>query len=418
VYLDDKTAIKNNCKFMIGMHELRPQVDHLFDNTFLLTNISHIIYVCDGQEILQQGCTSCLVTLKKRCSLRADSYYIAETLTGHHEDEQSIKYTVPLPVLIHFFSNESLDNIRGGTSYLQIPNIKIPTFEFFEHQEMNSFAGDKRNKINLDKAVTAVKNDKQIVNSLSEAIVLGKIVPSSNYWISWPGILSVLTMGVTVVLILANWYLVNKVRYLIIAVGVLKANALTARANTLQLNYAKGEDMEWENQSQDTWHNLFLEMKDHMKPQMVSIILAMIVLINILYALIRKFRHTRQSYLNLCFEFSSKEECCYVHVKKLYGAKQDYTLEAKEFIKHIKIQGWFKPVLKYDWSSLILIDNATANFIRIGNQVSLTWYQTAVLKRILRADFKFNPVFLGYKKMYRMQITKLETGKGEEEISV
>ena len=88
-------------------------------------------------------------------------------------------------------------------------------------------------KVNLEKAVQSVKNDKVIVNGLSEAIVLGKVSTYVNFWITTPGIVTIITAIVGIMSILANLYLLNKIRYLLIAVAVLKISVLKVNANVL-----------------------------------------------------------------------------------------------------------------------------------------------------------------------------------------
>src|SRR5206468_5606530 len=92
-------------------------------------------------------------------------------------------------------------------------------------------------KVNLEKAVQSVKNDKVIVNGLSEAIILGKVSTYVNFWVTTPGIVTIITTIVVILCILGNLYLFNKIRYLLIAVAVLKTAILKTNANTINLNF-------------------------------------------------------------------------------------------------------------------------------------------------------------------------------------
>ena len=96
---------------------------------------------------------------------------------------------------------------------------------------------DDKQKVNLERAVQSVKNDEIIVNELSEAIMLGKVSTYVNFWVTTPGIVTIITTIVGILSILANLYLLNKIRYLLIAEAVLKTAILKTNANTLNLNF-------------------------------------------------------------------------------------------------------------------------------------------------------------------------------------
>src|SRR6267154_2556816 len=44
IYLDNKQGVKDSCKYMILMHELKPKITHLYGNSYLITNVSEIRY--------------------------------------------------------------------------------------------------------------------------------------------------------------------------------------------------------------------------------------------------------------------------------------------------------------------------------------------------------------------------------------
>src|SRR3989441_8954115 len=159
---------------------------------------------------------SCIVTLKAQCSMRAASYFLPETITGRFEEEQGRKYPTALPLLIQLFANDSLNDIKGYTQYVDAPNLQLPKFQFYETSLTKTLSRDEKQKVNLEKAVQSVKNDKIIVNGLSEAIVLGKVSTYVNFWITTPGIVTIITTIVGILSILANLYLLNKIRYLLI----------------------------------------------------------------------------------------------------------------------------------------------------------------------------------------------------------
>src|SRR3989442_7227004 len=129
---------------------------------------------------------SCIVTLKSQCNIRAAAYILPETITGKFEEEQGRKYPTALPLLIQFFTNDSLNDIKGYTQYAEAPNLQLPKFQFYETSLTKSLPRDDKQKANLEKAVQSVKNDTIIVNGLSEAIDLGKVSTYVNFCLTTP----------------------------------------------------------------------------------------------------------------------------------------------------------------------------------------------------------------------------------------
>src|SRR5437867_628106 len=45
IYMDNKQEVKKNCHYIIVMHDLKPEITYLYDNSYLFTNISKITYL-------------------------------------------------------------------------------------------------------------------------------------------------------------------------------------------------------------------------------------------------------------------------------------------------------------------------------------------------------------------------------------
>jgi len=420
IYQDNKQLVKSSCRYVIAMHEMRPKITHLYGNSYLFMNVSEVKYQCGGQEISQKGCISCIITLKSQCSIRVASYYLPETLTGKFENEENMKYTTSLPLLIQFFTNESLKDIKGYTQYVEAPKLDLPKFSFYESHLARTFAEDDKKRVNLQKAVESVKNDKVIVNGLSEAIVLGKILPNSNFWGSGPGIITTITAVVGVLSILANLYLLNKVRYLIIAVGVLKATVLKTNAEVLNLNYGKLEN--GENQNEVMQFDLPEMREVHLHYLTIMMLLAMItVTVGIAYKL-----WCKRVLLHFTFtlEIVSHSKYYYVDIVDLYGAEEDYVNTAEEYIKNVKIRGWLRPTLQFEWKNLRLTDHVTQTVIIIPNRIKLSWIKGRQLRKVLENNFQIHPIFQRQGKLKRITIQnnniesiKARTSRIEEEWS-
>src|SRR2546425_13262123 len=293
---------------------------------------------------------SCIVTLKAQCSIRAASYYLPETLTGRFEEEQSRKYPTALPLLIQFFSNDSLNDIKGCTQYVDAPNLQLPKFQFYETSLTKTFSKDEKQKVNLEKAVQSVKNDKIIVNGLSEAIVLGKVSTYVNFWITSPGIVTIITTIVGILSILANLYLLNKIRYLLIAVAVLKTAILKTNANTLNLNFQDHLGID-QKENDKKWHEIMTEWAKEINLQHVSIFLLGVILIVIFAIMYKLWCKKSELFFTFSMEIVSNGTYHYVKLCTFYGSMDDYVIVASDFINNITIEGWLKSTLKYKWKN-------------------------------------------------------------------
>src|SRR6266516_5596282 len=281
IYRDDKALVKKNCHYLIVINDLKPQVEHLYENTFLFTNMSEIKYQCVNQETSQKGCESCIMSLKQRCSIQAGEYFLPEAITGKFEENEETKYTTSLPLLLEFFTNETLKDINGFTQYVQPHNIQIPKFEYYETNLTKTFSGDRKRKVNLGRAVQSIKNDEVIVTGLSEAIVLGKVSTNIDFWMTTPGIVTITMTTVGIVTAVSSLYLMNKVRYLLLTVEMLRCNALKVNAKSLELNFQqnKGNDGMNVTAEEEKIHELILQWIKKVQSQHVSSLLALSILL-------------------------------------------------------------------------------------------------------------------------------------------
>ena len=195
IFIDNKKSIDSLCSYSIMLNSLAPSIHHIELSTYLLINIDNYTLHCDNgvksedSLVDHLGCASCLIAISANCSWTNDIWFIPETFTspGPSEivDQQHISN---VPLLMRFFELQELSLIKGD-SLLQTP-LKVrnlPTFNLYKRNLSETFAQDDKLKTSLDRAAVQVKNDQVIVNSLSEAIVLGKVVVNDEFFLSTPG---------------------------------------------------------------------------------------------------------------------------------------------------------------------------------------------------------------------------------------
>src|SRR5206468_10305209 len=115
------------------------------------------------------------------------------------------------------------------------PQITIPKFDYFRDNLSKTFTENDKIKIDLNRAVQAVKNDDQIVASLSESVILGDLPIQTLFWLQAPGVVLEITAALTVMLLLLTLYLWNKTRTLTLALTLI-ANSEQAKATKIVLD--------------------------------------------------------------------------------------------------------------------------------------------------------------------------------------
>src|SRR5260221_12827121 len=112
ILLDNMTLIKTQCSFIIWLHSIQPSINHVFNTTFLLTNITYYTLSC-GPLRTQSACTACLLDIPNDCGLQAHHLTIPPITTSDNRDTLDIlpQFIVNLAVLLHMFDENQLEGI-------------------------------------------------------------------------------------------------------------------------------------------------------------------------------------------------------------------------------------------------------------------------------------------------------------------
>src|SRR3989442_229950 len=241
IFFDDKPTIKSKCAFSIIMQSIQPNVQHLFDDTFLLTNISTFTQTC-GSRHIQSQCSVCILDIHPYCSLEAGTIIIPQLTNTNSTNAITTKpqYIVNLAVLLNLFDNEQIANIAGDAKFFTPPDIAIPTYTFYTNALSHNFVESEEVKLNLRKASDAVKNDEEIVQNLGQAIIMGKVDIDVNFFFSPPGIVLQITCILVILLILNSLYVSYKLKQALITISIIHAKITSATcSDQLNLNYYK-----------------------------------------------------------------------------------------------------------------------------------------------------------------------------------
>src|SRR2546425_12332603 len=158
--------------------------------------------------------------------------------------------------------------------------------------------------------------------------MLGKVSTYVNFWVTTPGIVTIITTIVGILSILANLYLLNKIRYLLIAVAVLKTAILKTNANTLNLNFQDHLGIN-QNENDKDWHEIMTEWAKKINLQHVSIFLLVLMLIVIFAIMYKLWCKKAELFFTFAIEIVSNGTYHYVELCKLNGSMDDYVASRK-----------------------------------------------------------------------------------------
>jgi len=222
--MENKARIKTECAFVILMQGMQPFVHNVFENTFLLINISSYTMQCGGQP-LQSNCTFCLLDISAKCSFQAGNVFVPRisdyNFTGMSHTEP--QYLVNLAVLIHLFDDDQLQTITGNSTFPTTPAITLPPFSFYTHTLSDAFVENPQVKLNLSKASEAVRQDQELLHHLGQAIITGRVEIPYRFFLTVPGILLQVISILVGLLVLNNLYITYKLKQTLLLCAVLQS---------------------------------------------------------------------------------------------------------------------------------------------------------------------------------------------------
>ena len=173
LYFHDTKNIKVNCHFDLIPNSIQPMIQSMPNDQMLIQQINTLTLNCRHSGISTiKGCNFCLMAIPCHCSVTADKFYLAPRLS-QCENTSSVTTHHPLnmALLLHFFSDDELENIRGDTLFDQPVQIQIPNISLYNHEYSKFLSTDKKVRLNLSKVANAVKNGNKIYQSVADPML-------------------------------------------------------------------------------------------------------------------------------------------------------------------------------------------------------------------------------------------------------
>ena len=107
----------------------------------------------------------------------------------------------------------------------------------------------------------------------------------------------------------------------------------------------------------------------------------------------RNYCQREKFYFTFALEIVSGGKYYYVEICKLYESVNDYVNTARGCITNIRVRGYIRPILEFEWGNLQFLDKGVGLTIEEEKEIRVSWNTGRCLRKIFRKDYKINPIF-------------------------
>lgn len=217
LYLDNSLLIHQLCKYIVFVDDRKPKLFVLDYPLILIRHVSAFIMNCPSRRLEQQGCEYCLFPIPCGCAIESIHAVIPARISSCERNAHNmsvtplLQYNYNMPLLMHFFDNQSLD-LLSRQELLQAPlSVQLPAFRLFTHSLPERLATSHRLNLAMEKIVNATKSDQLILATALDPVLSGDIDFLGNYFQSVPGYITLASAILSSVSFLGMLWLLYKV---------------------------------------------------------------------------------------------------------------------------------------------------------------------------------------------------------------
>lgn len=365
----DKKRIKESCNFQVIPIEAKPTIYHLDEKRIILSFIGELTISCSDSQKVEKGCMHCVMSIPCQCSLFTETHYIPPRLTGCINTTSVSKlHTINLAILQEFYSEESLQNITGDSTYLEPLGPKMPKIQVFENKFKRLIASDEASSLSLKRVAQAIREDRRVYESLTDTFLNGDLSIPGNGLTGW----NMATIGACIVgaaCIACNAYLFTRIRALA-AVMILQQMVKPAESRQCITELKNGE---WDE---------YMTM--------------VVVLLGCLFALmlLKKRRYSlSHSVTTLDIEVCNGMDCVSCTVLTVPLCPGHWNCMAGKI--QVKVEGTIFPRLLLE-GTVTMINVMNGAKLRVPTKISMGWMEATLMRRIIRNNDYFSTLFLGH----------------------
>ena len=403
---DHHAEVNALCAYDILTNSNTPRIFHIVDSQYLLFNINSYQIVC--QEIAQTkiGCKNCIIEVPHQCSLEHDLYLVPPTQKWQLDSTKiETAHVTNLPLLLKFANNETFTMLQqtmsGSTFLTSEAQIVLPEFKFFEHNITSTLATDNRLKLDFSKVSDAVKKDEILINDIGQAIVLGRVAPFTDdwdFWVSLPGIVNIGSVAACVVLTVASFACIVRLRKLTVMVLLLQAKikSTEAQVTSLIFDFANAKSLPPQNlpASNITVVTFVSEFWTHIFLGATSLALLVLLLKYLHKKLCAAYSFNHKT--TIIVEISYKATILTLPIKYLNGKPTTY--EVKEYLplESPSVSGIFCPRFNFQCKAIVQ-SFPVSHDIHMPDHIDLNFFNAIFVRYLLARQPEFE-MFWVYKR--------------------
>lgn len=396
IFFDDKEQIKIKCTFSILLHGMESKVYNLYDNLFLLVNISSYSLQCHSKQPESSNCSVCLIQIEKHCTFQTNSIIIPKIYSSETTQNTSKQqYIVNLAVLVNLFDHDLIQQITGDSKFFIQPELKLPSYSFYANALSKNFAESEKVKISLQKASLAIKNDEEIVQNLGQAILTGKLEIETNYFLSTPGIITEILATLVIILILNNLYINFKIKQLLLTVSILQSRITeTESVDQIILDFYKESKHKLNASVEDTLLSVYSQ--DVTFSIVNSIALYVILILIVAFAILKVTSfYKRKRLLNSCelfLLFQTGNEYKYFPFMQISQPFEDLVIQSQKQMKNVRILGKWYPKIFFEWD-LKIFNKFSKQDLFIPKSIPIPKLEIGWMQKVLKQPFNVMLVY-------------------------
>lgn len=373
VYFDNKAAIQEKCDFRVLLHDIKPQVKHLHNGQYLISNVDNIFLTCNTGLQRHDGCRFCVFTVPCLCDVATTQFYFPPRLAhcSSENDTATMLHPVNLAIMLNFYKQEDILHVEADKMYKEIPLTNIPPIHMFAHNLSEILANDKMDDMSLKRIAQSVKREDQVYQSLAEPVLesLQTLIQGDDF--PWTTILTIINSVLIILTCSAMGYVYYKTRVLhaaLLAVATLPTKVATMGIQVVPTTTIVPSTTVGQTPQQDNTVSYII------------IGLVITVLIFMLYRYLTKISIRA----TIALEISNGTECVMVPLIHIPHCPKFYHCQAETGFSDMRVNGWLKPVFSWNKGNLHITHLLDRSRPEVPEQIPVSIMTACKLRRLFR----------------------------------
>jgi len=370
LFRDLSSSVKTVCTFHVIESQSLPSDLYVVHYPQVLIRSPTLLQVkCPYQFQSPSPCSHCFFTVPCACSVTTRRSYLPARVTQCTADfdlvpESTVKYSVNLALLQHYFDNETLGLFTSATLLDQPLNVSLPPMKFLNHSFDDKLAVSHAIAYDLDRVINATKQDANIYRSMVDPILFGDLVIPTPFFFTPPGYLLIVTSGFSACHAIFTLWLAYRLR---LTQAALMGIIHRAHADTLPPYLVVTLPP-----SSTTTHMFSLGSDSFNYATYLILAIVLVLILRKCYKC-RNRHFTSAVDFDVCLEIKSLGRCVFVTIQKVSGCPTDYLVTGTTLSSHITVNGCFRPYLYVTWGNLQIQHSGTGRAIILRNHIPISF---------------------------------------------